>query len=284
MIGMYGFSELTCTEIYPKYLEFRNSVFNKTLKYNESGNAVYDLQTYNADDPATAMDVEYDHYDTPKTLHLALVRITSAQWHKPFMSTNLSAADIKNISVLGCLRFLPTDGPYMIKDNIAQGAWRNVDHLLKILPSQSDVYEASRIAVSPFLGRNDPLREIVLDNLVYANVEIAVRLGIKKMVGIMYDRVWESVYRKRGVPVSYVSDPFYIDTGQPIIVGEIDVSESVLNQLKERYAYEISQSVIKQPYIDPGTWMTHYSRINKMVPAFIPMHSVPSEANYSVAG
>jgi len=284
MLAMYGFSELTCTELYPKYLEFRHSVFNKVLKYNESGNPVYDLRSFKENNADAAIDVEYDHYDTPKALHLALVQISNLQAQKPPLPADLGRMDVNSIRILGCLRFLPTDGPYMIKDNIAHGAWKNVGHLLKKLPSQSDIYEASRIAVAPFLRRDDALREIVLDNLVYANVEIGARLGIRKMIGIMYDRVWESVYRKRGVPVSYISDPFHVDDGQPIIVGEIDVSEEVLCRLRKRYAFELLQNVIKQPHIASGTLLTHQSRIQRSLPEQLQLSSLQPEINFSAVG
>src|SRR5262249_995530 len=148
----------------------------------------------------------------PKAIHLAYTRHFQAIRHPQDRQYTPHVMD-HSTRVMGCLRFLPTDSNYMIKDSIEQGIWKNVDLLVDKLPSQPDIYEASRIAVALHLKRDDDLRGIILDNLVYTNVELAVRLGIRKMVGIMYDRVWKSVYVERGVPIKYLSMPFTVDGG-----------------------------------------------------------------------
>jgi N-acyl-L-homoserine lactone synthetase len=155
-----------------------------------------------------AIGIEYDHYDIPKTLHLAYLDAPAS-----------SVPPNENATILGCLRLLPTDGNYMIRDNIDRGGWKDVELLVDHLPNQSDVYEASRIAVAPYLSKGDPLRDTIVENLVYANVELGVRLGIRKMVGIMYHHIWQAVYCKRGVPVRYISEPFQVDDGLPVIIG-----------------------------------------------------------------
>ncbi len=268
-MSIYGFSELSCTEFYPKYLEFRHRVFNEILKYNQSGNPVFHFQSFSVDNSYDSGDepriereyaVEYDCYDVPKALHLAYLhnytRIVDSQTHK---SSNREAA------ITGCLRFLPTDSAYMIKDNVERGIWKKVK-LLKELPSCENIYEASRIAVSPHLHNGHPEREIVLDNLVYANVELAVRLGIKKMIGIMYDRVWNSVYLKRGVPINYISEPFQVDDGLPVIIGEIDTSPVVLDRLNERYLNKLNSGIIIPAHVEVGAYLMHYYHVHKTLP------------------
>jgi N-acyl-L-homoserine lactone synthetase len=261
----YGFSELSCTPLYPRYLEFRNQVFNQLLKYHHSGNPVYRLTAFDlSENQATEghsigreYGVEYDHYDMPKTLHLAYVESQS-----PGVGSHALPLRVSDATVLGCLRFLPTDGPYMIRDAIERGVWKNVELLQAGLPSRADIYEASRIAVSP--GVADPaIRKAIVDNLVYANVEIGVRLGVYKMLGIMYDRVWNAVYVKRGVPVRYLSKPFNVDDGDPIIIGAIDTSPTVLVELRRRYADQLSDGAIQPAHIEPSTWMLHHHHVHK---------------------
>jgi N-acyl-L-homoserine lactone synthetase len=261
----YGFSELSCTPLYPRYLEFRNQVFNQLLNYHHSGNPVYQLTAFDLSDGQAAggdsiareYGVEYDHYDIPKTLHLAYVEPPA-----PRTASDAVQAGVSDATVLGCLRFLPTDGPYMIRDAIERGVWKNVELLQTGLPSRADIYEASRIAVSPCVA--DPvMRKAIVDNLVYANVKIGVRLGVYKMLGIMYDRVWNSVYVKRGVPVRYLSKPFYVDDGEPIIIGEIDTSPAVLVELKRRYAEQLADGTVRPPQIEPSAWMLHHHHVHK---------------------
>jgi N-acyl-L-homoserine lactone synthetase len=261
----YGFSELSCSPLYPRYLEFRNQVFNQLLKYRQTGNPVYHLTAFDlSDDPTTEgrsigrqYGIEYDHYDIPKTLHLAYVEPAS-----PHAAPDALPQHVSDATVLGCLRFLPTDGPYMIRDAIERGVWKHVELLQEGLPASADIYEASRIAVSPAVA--DPaMRKAIVDNLVYANVEIGVRLGVHKMLGIMYDRVWNAVYVKRGVPVRYISKPFHVDDGQPIIIGEIDTSPAVLIELRRRYADQLAHGTIRPAHIEPSTWMLHHHHVHK---------------------
>jgi N-acyl-L-homoserine lactone synthetase len=261
----YGFSELSCTPLYPRYLEFRNQVFNQLLKYHHSGNPVYQLTAFDLLGSRSSggvsagreYGIEYDHYDVPKALHLAYVEPPS-----PRKASGAETRRVYDAPIRGCLRLLPTNGPYMIRDAIERGVWKNVELFDAGLPASADIYEASRIAVSP--GIADPaIRKIIVDNLVYANVEIGVRLGVHKMLGIMYDRVWNAVYLKRGVPVRYLSKPFHVDDGQPIIIGEIDTSAAILGELKRRYAGQLAEGAIRAAQIEPSTWMLHYHLVHE---------------------
>jgi hypothetical protein len=163
----------------------------------------------------------------------------------------------------------------MIRDAIERGIWRNVELLDGELPSSAAVYEASRIAVCPTI-LDDTARKQVVNNLVYANVAIGVRLGVQKMIGIMYDRVWKGVYVKRGVPIRYLSKPFHIDDGPPIIIGEIDTSLKVMAELHRRYERQIGQGTIRAPHIDPATWLMHYYHVHKALPLdYHPLASRP---------
>jgi N-acyl-L-homoserine lactone synthetase len=261
----YGFSELSCTPLYPRYLEFRNQVFNQLLEYHRTGNPVYQLTAFDLSGSRSneglsagrAYGIEYDHYDIPKALHLAYVAPPSSR-----TASDAVTRHDYDTPVRGCLRLLPTDGPYMIRDAIERGVWKNVELFDAGLPSSADIYEASRIAVSPDVA--DPaMRKRIVDNLIYANVEIGVRLGVHKMLGIMYDRVWNAVYVKRGVPIRYLSKPFHVDDGQPIIIGEIDTSPAILDGLKRRYADQLAEGTMGAAQIEPSTWMLHYHHVHK---------------------
>lgn len=278
-MASYGFSELSCTPLYPRYLEFRNQVFNQLLKYHQTGNPVYQLTAFDLSDDCSTeglsagrqYGVEYDHYDIPKTLHLAYVEPALSG-----MGTDAVTRRVSDATVLGCLRLLPTDGPYMIRDAVERGVWTNVELFDGGLPASADIYEASRIAVSPGVGDAD-IRKVIVDNLVYANVEIGVRLGVHKMLGIMYDRVWNAVYVKRGVPIRYLSKPFHVDDGQPIIIGEIDTSPAILDALNRRYADQLVEGSIRAAQIEPCTWMLHYHHVHKsgmLHPAPIPKQPI----------
>jgi hypothetical protein len=83
------------------------------------------------------------------------------------------------------------------------------------------------------------------------------------MLGIMYDRVWNAVYVQRGVPIRYLSKPFHVDDGQPIIIGEIDTSPAILDELKRRYADQLAEGTIRAAEIEPSTWMLHYHHVHK---------------------
>lgn len=258
-MAIHGFSELTCTPLYPKYLAFRHQVFNAILRYHESGNPVFSFTAYDSNQrplahgPNRRYDVEYDNYDIPKAMHLAYVRTTPRR------------RQVKSYEILGCLRLLPTDGPYMIKDSIRENTWKGVELCIKELPSRSSIYEASRIAVSPELADNPEMRNVVLDSLVYANIEIAARVGITKMIGIMYDRVWQSVYRERNVPITYISNPFHVDDGPPVIIGEIDTSLDTLEQVSYRLRDALRRGDVSKPLVDSGTLLAHYYHVNRNV-------------------
>ncbi|MBI1275611.1 hypothetical protein GC177_06530 [bacterium] len=268
---IFGFSELSCNPLYPRYLAFRHQVFNELLQYHLTGNPVYLFHAYGAardDQNMEGFGVEYDDYDIPKTLHLAFVDASersSLESFFPHIQTQGHEGTVR-----GCLRFLPTDGPYMIKDNIERGVWKHV-RLLEDLPAQANIYEASRIAVDPRLGRDNAMRETVLDNLVYNNVELAVRLNVPKMVGIMYDRVWTSVYRNRGVPIRYLSEPFHVDDGPPIIIGEIITTGDVLDDLNRLYSDRIEQGLIRPATIDPGTLTAHQKLVQRHYDTYEPL-------------
>lgn len=261
----YGFSELSCTPLYPRYLEFRNQVFNQLLEYHRTGNPVYQLTAFDllgsrskdGLSASRAYGIEYDHYDIPKAMHLAYVAPPTSRTASDDVTRRVYDAPVR-----GCLRLLPTDGPYMIRDAIERGVWKNVELIDAGLPASADIYEASRIAVSP--GIADPaIRKLIVDNLVYANVEIGARLGVHKMLGIMYDRVWNAVYVKRGVPIRYLSKPFHVDDGQPIIIGEIDTSPAILDELNRRYADQLADGTIGAAQIEPSTWMLHCHHVHK---------------------
>jgi N-acyl-L-homoserine lactone synthetase len=254
---LFGFSELSASSVYPQYLRFRHRVFNEILGYHKTGNPVFSFQAFPDAEPASCMQgVEYDAYDTPKTLHLAYLGAVKAESNPANLFTQTTP------EVLGCLRFLPTDGHYMIRDAIEQGHWKNVP-LLEPLPTSNHIYEASRIAISPDLDRNNPLRDIVLNNLVYANIDIGVRLGIPHMIGIMYDSVWNSVYRKRGVPIRYLSEPFHVDDGPPIIIGEIQTDIAVQSALRRHYQQQFANDNLSFAEIDDLTLLAHRHHVSQ---------------------
>jgi N-acyl-L-homoserine lactone synthetase len=72
----------------------------------------------------------------------------------------------------------------------------------------ADIVDGSRIAIRN--GIPKALRRRVLDGLVVGTIEIASQIGWKACVGVMTDPIWERVYRRRGVPVENLSEPFLV--------------------------------------------------------------------------
>ena len=250
---LYGFSELSGSPLYPKYLQFRHRVFNERLGYHQPGGPVSAFEAFPDLKQAAswASGVEFDGCDVPSTIHLAHV--------SPVLPANQDKATFipaVNGQVTGCLRLLPTDGHYMIRDAIEQGLWKNVP-LLADLPASADVYESSRIAISPDFEHHDPARKLIMDNLVYGLVALAFRLGIKRIIGIMYKGIWRIVFEKRGIPIRYLSEPFKVDDGHPILIGDFAIDANCMANLNRLFAAELSSGLIVAPQVDEGTLLAH---------------------------
>ncbi len=242
---MYGFSELSATPLYAKYLQFRHRVFNVRLGYQQVDGPV---STFAAFPALQESGVEFDGCDIPSTIHMAYVNAKSVEHDQ------ISAADI-----VGCVRMLPTDGHYMVRDAIEFGYWENVP-LLEPLPRSGAIYEASRIAVSPDLALKDPSRKLVLDNLVYGNIELAARLGIEAIVGIMHRGIWRIVYESRGIAVRFWSKPFRIDGGHPVLFGALQVTPALF-QPQQHLADELADGRIAPVSLDDATFYAHQQHV-----------------------
>ncbi len=253
---LYGFSELSGTPLYPKYLQFRHRVFNERLGYHQPGGPVSAFAAFPDLKPLAswASGVEFDGCDVPATIHLAYVSPMAGALADP-------AAFMPDFGgkITGCIRMLPTDGHYMIRDAIEQGLWKNVP-LLADLPASADIYESSRVAISPDFAQNDPARHLILDNLVYGLVELAFRLGIKRIIGIMYREVFRSVFEKRGVPIRYLSERFKVDDGPPILIGDFDVAIGMAN-LNRHFAAELCSGLIVPAQVDAQTLLAHQCHV-----------------------
>lgn len=250
---LYGFSELSGSPIYPKYLQFRHRVFSQIPGYYVPHGPVSSFQAFPrlAERASWASGVEFDSCDVPKTIHLAFV--------SPLAEHQLDLGDIIPALggvVTGCIRVLPTDGHFMIRDALDYGLWKGV-RLREPIPQGEEIYEASRIAVSRDLKHGTPERKQVVDNLVYGQVELGARLGVERMIGIMHDQVWKAVYISRGIPVQFLSDPFRIDATDPVIIGAIDTDAKMLAALNGRFESSLKAGSLCPAIVDEEILLAH---------------------------
>lgn len=226
---LHTFSAHTASPLYPRYFAFRQRIFNQQLGYCDSGYPVYSFPTRTA---AADGAFEYDAYDLPKAIYTAYV-------------------DPEDEQMYGCFRFLPADAQYMVRDSVERGIWRGVE-LLEPLPVSNRIYEGSRIAVAP--GLLQQRRRQILDALILSNVELAVKIGFDAMIAIMADSIWNSVYRRRGLDVQYLSRPFRLDENEPVIIG--------LVPMQERHLAALRQSCDVEMQIDPELLRLHRAHVS----------------------
>lgn len=139
-------------------------------------------------------------------------------------------------SLVGSWRFLPTTGPYMLRDVFPQllaGA-RPPYHPL--------IWEGSRFAVE---SRGQ--RGRISSQLLCAVTETCIAYGIRQLITV-YDARMERLLPRLGCPPKWQSPPSMID-GAPAYTGRFDMNHETLNGL--RAVGGIKGSVIRNaPFLD----------------------------------
>lgn len=136
----------------------------------------------------------------------------------------------------GSWRFLPTTGPYMLRDVFPQllGGARAPYHPL--------IWEGSRFAVESRGGRRR-----ISSELLCAVTETCIALGIRELITV-YDARMERLLPRLGCPPKWQSPPARIN-GEPAYTGRFDMNHATLASL--RAVAGIQHSVIRNaPFHD----------------------------------
>lgn len=150
-------------------------------------------------------DMEYDSYDNPATIYLV--------W--------------RNDEGLcqGVSRLYPTDRPFMLSEAFPY----MVDDIKKI--SQYDIWEGSRFCID----KNAPLniRKQIANEIIQAYLECGLNAGIQKIVGVMFPVYWKNLFENNGWKPNWIGEATKSSEGKTIRAAELEVSEEVLEKVKE---------------------------------------------------
>jgi N-acyl-L-homoserine lactone synthetase len=130
-------------------------------------------------------------------------------------------------AAIGCVRLLPTTGPYMPRDTFPA--------LLGELaaPASNSVWESSRFAldVAPELSAASKSISSYTFELFAGMVEFGLAKGLAKIVTVTDVRM-ERILRRAGWPLERISAPREIGKTQAV-AGFLPVSVDILHSLKE---------------------------------------------------
>jgi N-acyl-L-homoserine lactone synthetase len=149
----------------------------------------------------------------------------------------LVSKDEQTGHVAGCMRYLPTTGPTMMRvfDQLFDQPY-DIESPL--------IWEGSRFAIDPKIAKNRfTPRGLCLTTfeLMAGAVEVALMAGVEHVVGIM-DRYALCIYRRTGNGPEIIANSDKLETG-PIYIGRWDISESALASVRERSG--IHESVLE---------------------------------------
>jgi acyl homoserine lactone synthase len=129
----------------------------------------------------------------------------------------------------GCLRFLPTTGPTMMKAVFD----RYFDAPFDI--ESALIWECTRMAIEPSIarGRTTPtgLCRTTLE-LMQGGCEVAMMAGVDQIIGI-FDRYMVRIYRRAGWAPEIIASTDRV-SGDKIFVGLWDVNSKSLRAMRER--------------------------------------------------
>ena len=139
--------------------------------------------------------------------------------------------------VVGSWRFLPTTGPYMLRDVFSQ--------LLDGRPAPSDIgtWEGSRFAVERSKRRGSSLASIsqVAGELLCSVVETCMAMGVRELITV-YDRRMARLLCRMGCPPRQQSRSRTV--GQTIaMAGYFDMTDEVLDSIRDA----TDRAVARQP-------------------------------------
>lgn len=132
-------------------------------------------------------------------------------------------------AVVGCLRYLPTTGPTMMKGVFDQYFDRPFDIESPL------VWECTRFAIEPTISssRLTPTRLCrTTFELMQGGCEVALQAGVSQVVGI-FDQHMIRIYRRTGFSPEVIASSNRLETGT-IYIGIWDISEKALAALRER--------------------------------------------------
>lgn len=142
-------------------------------------------------------------------------------------------------SVRGCVRLLPTTGPYMLKEVFPV--------LLGGQPAPVDptIYEISRFAVDPACQSDVRSGGIAstTHELFQGFIEHGLEIGLTEFIAVVDDRM-EVIVKRAGLTWQRVGDPYQIGAAKSV-AGLIEVSEDALARLRARSG--ITRSVLHHP-------------------------------------
>ena len=134
--------------------------------------------------------------------------------------------------VLGCMRLLPTTGPYMLKNTFPQLAKKVA------LPQKKEVWEISRFAVDHTQGEKHKLTSFGQTTVMLAKgmCDFAKENNIHSYVGVTTTYV-ERLIRNLGLSCHRIGDVEYIDK-LPVIAIEIIMDEKGFESVERRLKTE----------------------------------------------
>lgn len=157
--------------------------------------------------------LEYDQYDNPAATYLV--------WLDDYGKAR------------GVSRFYPTDRPYMLNEVFSFLSSQP-------LPSAPDILEGSRFCIDHTLAPD--LRKRIAHELIVGYLEYGLHYNIQRFIGVMLPIYWSRLFIQLGWPVEFLGEVHKLPNGQKIRAGEVYVSESVLETVRERTG--ISDSVL----------------------------------------
>lgn len=144
--------------------------------------------------------------------------------------------------VLGCMRLLPTTGPYMLKNTFPEIA---KDFLL---PEQKDIWEISRFAVQDKSQNNENKFGFgeTTKHLAAGMCDFAIRNGIKSYVGLTTPHV-ERLIRNLGLTCNRLGKVEKIEDLKVVTI-EIIMDEKGIQTVKEKLAHDRLLSIANNEY------------------------------------
>lgn len=165
----------------------------------------YDVQIYKG--------MEYDRYDTPASHYLV--------YHTP------------DGRALGVSRLTPTTQGCMLKD-----LWPNMVEDKELLDS-AQVWEGTRYCIDKDV--EPALRTTIIHEMAIAYLEFGLRLGLKKIVGMMPTYIYRSVFEKPGISMKYLG-PVTVIGRHRVRAVAIPVERSQLHNVRAKTG--ISEAVL----------------------------------------
>lgn len=156
--------------------------------------------------------MEYDQFDTPAAKYVLWVD--------------------DNNKARGMVRLIPTIEPYMVRS-----LWP--DWLEDALPEDPHIWEATRFGCDRDLPQQ--MRRQIITDLICACQSFGVANGITKYLSVMPLGIFKRVIKAAGCPVDLLSERRLM-AGHPTAVAYIDVSQDILETVRERSCHKTETS------------------------------------------